>query len=217
VSGCLQEAARDSLTGMETPSEVQLAKRALRRTVLAFLSAMTPAERVRASERARGVLAAQSVWRNAKSVLFYAPMAEELDVWPLFDEALALGKTVGLPRYDPRRQAYIVCRVSDPRQDLAVGHYGIREPAPHCAEFLLNPLDLILVPGVAYDMQGRRLGRGKGYYDRLLAALSGLSCGVAFDGQIVSTIPVDPHDARVNCILTPAGWHTVCDRGSVLE
>jgi len=194
---------------MERDPQTLAAKRALRRTVLAALQAMTPTEQALASERARSVLAAQPIWREAKSVLFYAPMDGELDVWPLFDEALALGKVVGLPRYDPRTRTYTICEVGDPRRDVVVGHYGIREPALHCAGFLRNSLDLIL--------QGRRLGRGKGYYDRLLAALRGVSCGVAFDQQIVSAIPVEPHDALVNCILTPAGWHTVCGRGSVLE
>jgi 5-formyltetrahydrofolate cyclo-ligase len=67
-------------------------------------------------------------------------------------------------------------------------------------------LDFILVPGVAFDLSGRRLGRGKGYYDRLLKQTRGTTCGVAFDEQIVGEIPVEPHDLNVNCILTPTRW-----------
>ena len=70
----------------------------------------------------------------------------------------------------------------------------------------LNRLDFVLVPGIAFDLQGRRLGRGKGYYDRLLAEVRGKTCGVAFDEQIVDEIPVEPHDIHVNCILTPTRW-----------
>jgi len=69
-----------------------------------------------------------------------------------------------------------------------------------------NRLDLILVPGIAFDLRGRRLGRGKGYYDRWLPALRGKTCGVAFDEQIVDDIPLEPHDVVVNCILTPTRW-----------
>jgi 5-formyltetrahydrofolate cyclo-ligase len=58
---------------------------------------------------------------------------------------------------------------------------------------------------------GRRLGRGKGFYDRLLAEFRGHKCGVAFDAQIVATVPEEPHDVRVDSILTPAGWR-VCHR-----
>ena len=203
---------------MITPDpQIQAAKRALRRAVLAAVAAMTPAEKTAASARARAVLTAQPLWREAKSVLFYAPMAGELDVWPLLDEALALGKAVGLPWYDPETGRYSVRQVRDPSRDLQPGRYGIREPAPHCAGFLLKRLDLILLPGVAYDLQGRRLGRGKGYYDQLLAGLHGLSCGVGFEAQIVSAVPVDTHDRRVNCILTPTRWHAVCDSSAVVE
>jgi 5-formyltetrahydrofolate cyclo-ligase len=70
----------------------------------------------------------------------------------------------------------------------------------------MNRLDLILVPGLAFDLNGRRLGKGKGYYDRLLAGVSGIKCGVAFDEQVVSEVPAGPHDVRVNCILTPTRW-----------
>ena len=65
---------------------------------------------------------------------------------------------------------------------------------------------MILVPGVAFDLHGRRLGRGKGFYDQLLAGVRGTTCGVAFDVQVVRELPQEPHDARVNCILTPTRW-----------
>jgi 5-formyltetrahydrofolate cyclo-ligase len=59
---------------------------------------------------------------------------------------------------------------------------------------------------VAFDLHGHRLGRGKGYYDALLRALSGTACGVAFDQQIVTEVPVAAHDVRMNCLLTPTRW-----------
>jgi 5-formyltetrahydrofolate cyclo-ligase len=59
---------------------------------------------------------------------------------------------------------------------------------------------------VAFDLHGHRLGRGKGYYDRLLTAVRGTACGVAFDQQLVPEIPIGPHDVRMNCLLTPTRW-----------
>jgi 5-formyltetrahydrofolate cyclo-ligase len=182
------------------------AKLALRREAAARLRAMGPAEREAASAQARQLLASRPEWRAAESVLFYAPMAGELDVWPLLGEALAAGRRVGLPRFDPATGAYLACEVRDPALDLARGHFGIREPAARCPAFSLKWLDLILVPGVAFDPHGRRLGRGKGYYDQLLAGLRGVMCGVAFDQQIAREVPVSPHDVRMNCILTPTRW-----------
>jgi len=188
-------------------SEIQEAKLAFRRRVRERLAAMTADQRAAASTQARALLRSQSQWKNAVSVLFYAPVQWELDVWPLVAEALSTGKTIALPRFAAETNSYFACRIQNPTQDLKSGKYGIREPADHCAKDpLLKRLDLILVPGVAFDLRGRRLGRGKGFYDRLLAALSGTTCGVAFDQQIVKELPVAPHDAHVNCILTPTRW-----------
>jgi len=186
--------------------DVKASKQALRREVTAVLRAQAPAARDAASGQARELLISRSEWRAARSVLFYAPMAEELDVWPLVREALGAGKRVGLPRFVPENGAYLACEVQNLGLDLMPGHFGIREPADHCAAFSLKWLDLILVPGVAFDLQGRRLGRGKGYYDQLLAGLRGVKCGVAFDRQIVGEVPVTPHDILMNCILTPTRW-----------
>jgi 5-formyltetrahydrofolate cyclo-ligase len=167
---------------------------------------MAPAEREAGSARARALVAAQPEWLAAGSVLFYAPLAGELDVWPLLEAALAAGKRAGLPRFVPERGGYEAREVRDPAVDLKPGHFGIREPADHCRAWALNGLDFILVPGVAFDLQGRRLGRGKGYYDRLLAGLRGARCGVAFDRQIVGEVPVTSHDIVMNWIVTPTRW-----------
>jgi len=187
-------------------SDIQEAKLAFRRRVRERLAAMTADQRATASTQASALLRSQSQWKNAQSVLFYAPVQWELDVWPLVAEALSAGKTIALPRFAAETNSYFACRIQNPTQDLKSGRFGIREPADHCAKDSLKRLDLILVPGVSFDLRGRRLGRGKGFYDRLLVALSGTTCGVAFDQQLVRELPVAPHDAHVNCILTPTRW-----------
>ena len=94
-------------------------------------------------------------------------------------------------------------------RDLQPGQFGILEPAADCPIYNLKQLDLALVPGLGFALNGVRLGRGQGYYDRLLAGVPGCKCGVAFDGQVAVEIPVEPHDVRVDCILTPSRWHVV--------
>ncbi len=181
-------------------------KAALRRQIRTRLKAMTAEHRDAESARARLLLESQAVWRTAQNILFYAPLPEELDVWPLLADALTAGKTVALPHFDSAVNHYSACQIQDLARDLKTGRFGIREPHDRCVSVPLNRLDLILVPGVAFDLRGRRLGRGKGFYDRLLALVRGPACGVAFDEQIVPEIPVEPHDARLNCILTPTRW-----------
>jgi 5-formyltetrahydrofolate cyclo-ligase len=181
-------------------------KRALREEVGAALKRLPAADRAAGSAKARALLVKQKLWREAQSILFFAPLAGELDVWPLLEQTLTAGKTAALPKWEAATKAYVACRVRDPAQDVRTGYYGIREPAACCAGDVLNRLDLILVPGVAFDLHGRRLGRGKGYYDQLLAAVRGTTCAVAFDEQIVRAVPVEPHDVVLNCILTPTRW-----------
>src|SRR3954466_147562 len=170
------------------------AKTGLRQQVRELLRRITPEQKALASAQARARLQTQQLWRQAATILFFAPLPDEINVWPLISTALAAGKHVFLPRFDPESNRYIARRLQDPDIDLQAGKYGIREPGPHCPELPLNRLDFVLTPGIAFDLHGRRLGRGRGYYDHILAAVRGITCGVAFDQQIVPEIPVEPHD-----------------------
>ena len=185
---------------------IQQTKAALREEIGTRLKMLPLVERAAASAQARALLAAQAVWQSARSVLFFAPLPGELDVWPLLPDALAMGKQIALPIFDRRLKNYTACIIEDPEADLHVGHFGIREPNTYCERLTSNRVDLILVPGVAFDLQGRRLGRGKAYYDQLLAVMSGRRCGVAFDQQLVPEVPIEDHDARMHFLLTPTRW-----------
>jgi 5-formyltetrahydrofolate cyclo-ligase len=185
---------------------IQELKRALRRHVRKQLAGISVARRTADSARACALLERQGVWREARSILFYAPLPVELDVWPLVTETLAAGRTVALPRFDATAGRYVACRIANPDADLRTGVAGIREPADHCAPFELNRVDLILVSGLGFDTRGGRLGRGKGHYDQLLSRVRGITCGVAFDEQIVAAVPLEAHDVRVEFVLTPTRW-----------
>jgi 5-formyltetrahydrofolate cyclo-ligase len=178
-------------------------KAALRKQIRGALEKISPAARTALSAQIRDRLKASAVWKNAGAVLFFAPRPDELDLWPLLEDALAGGKIAALPRYHPANKYYVACRVQNVRSDIVTGQFGIREPAAPCPEIPLSRLDLILVPGVAFDWHGGRLGRGKGFYDRLLAGTRGVKCGIAFDGQMVNDVPVGPSDVRMNFIMTP--------------
>jgi 5-formyltetrahydrofolate cyclo-ligase len=182
------------------------AKQLLREQIRARLKTISTAALSAASSNAQTLLETQALWETSSTLLFYAPLAGELDIWPSASRALAQGKQVALPRFVPETNRYIACTLSDLTRDLAPGRYGIREPVAACQQVALNRLDFVLVPGVAFDLHGRRLGRGKGFYDQLLAEVRGKMCGVALDEQIVPFIPVEPHDVTLDCILTPTRW-----------
>ncbi len=182
------------------------AKASVRHQVRSRLNAMSAAQREAASSGICSRLRQQMIWQRAGSILFFAPLPDEPDVWPLLAEALRVGRTVALPRFSAPTKNYEACVVRDFVADLVIGQFGIREPAIGCAEFPLNRLDLALVPGVAFAQDGRRLGRGRGFFDRLLVNIRGTKCGIAFDEQLVDAVPAGPLDIGLNCILTPTRW-----------
>jgi 5-formyltetrahydrofolate cyclo-ligase len=183
-----------------------LSKAQLRRQVREQVRRLALPRRYGASLKAQALLAAQSVWRNAGAVLFYAALPDELDLSVLMAQALEAGKTVALPRFVPQTGAYAIFEVKQGALDCAPGKFGIAEPKEGCPTFAPKALDLALVPGIAFDATGHRLGRGAGYYDRLLGQLGGVKCGVAFDEQMVPQVPAEAHDIRVNFVLTPTRW-----------
>ena len=156
------------------------------------------------SERLCALLKAQASFQNASSILFFAPLAEEPDLWPLLNETLAWKKLVALPCFDEDNQSYLPRRVKDIHVEILSGQFGIREPATTCVEIPLDDLDAALVPGVAFDLTGHRLGRGKGFYDRFLENFSGNKIGIAFDEQIMDAVPAEKNDVRMDFIVTPA-------------
>lgn len=187
-------------------------KAELRGEIRAKLKAMSLDERVTASSDIRGWLVDQAAWKSSKAIMAFVPTTHEPDIWPAVIEALASGKQLSLLRYSPDGDRYVPCLIRDPSRDLQRGQYGILEPGPHCPIFDLMRLDLALVPGIGFTLNGGRLGRGKGYYDRLLAEVPALKCGVAFDCQIANEFPLEPHDVQLNCILTPTRWQLVGGR-----
>lgn len=188
------------------PTIIQEQKRELRTRVLAAVNEISPEARERGSAQVCAQLQEQELWMAAKSALLFAPMPGELDIWPLVTEALARGCEVLLPRFSAGSRDYEACHITNAQADVRVGYFGIREPSADCARTKLSAVDLILVPGVAFDRQGHRLGRGKGYYDRLLKTVRGLKCGVGFDEQLVEEIPVEAHDVRLDFVVTPSRW-----------
>jgi 5-formyltetrahydrofolate cyclo-ligase len=185
-------------------------KAALRQTIRATLAVIPPEKRRASSLNLCAILREQPVWLNASSVLCFAPMSDEPDVMPLLEDNWTMNRIAALPRFESGTGLYVACAVKE-RSDIRPGRFGVLEPAAGCPVVPLNQLDLILVPGVGFDLAGRRLGRGKGFYDRLLAEVRGHKCGVAFDAQIVAQLPEEPHDIRVDSILTPTRWH-LCPR-----
>ena len=174
----------------------------LRQKIRAALEKISPA--VRAVESVCLCDRLEPQLRSARTILLFAPLPDELDVWPLLETMLAGEKIVALPCFDPDKKNYSARRIKNPEEEIVAGKFGVREPASGCAEILPDRFDLVLVPGMAFDMSGHRLGRGRGFYDRLLGKISGIKCGVGYDFQLLEKIPAENHDAKMDFIFTPS-------------
>ena len=189
---------------MET--SVQSLKKSIRQQLQAAVPSRTPEERATLARAAVALLISQEHWSRAQSILLYVPLDDELDLRACADAARRSGKLIALPRYLPDQSVYCAAVYRGEPGELTPAKFGIPEPPVNAPVVPLNRLDLALVPGVAFDPAGRRLGRGRGFYDRLLADVTGVKCGVALDEQIVSELPEEPHDMAMNYILTPSRW-----------
>lgn len=160
---------------------------------------MSPAAVGAASESIRQSIPSLPRWQDARVVAAYAALLGEPDLRPLdwIGE-----KTVLLPRVDG--EDLVFHAVTDATL-LKSGAFGVHEPDPgQCP--IANPAtaDIVFVPGLAFTADGHRLGRGRGYYDRLLATLpeTVLRVGVCFHCQLVDSIPQEPHDETVDLVLS---------------
>ena len=174
----------------------------IRRDISALLRT-TPDTRAEKSARLCAAIAESPAWRNAGTVAIFAPQPREPDVELLWRHGV--GKSFAYPRVVEGRLD--LCRV-DSMYELLPGAFGVREPAADLTCTVApDSLDLVLVPGVAFTRSGERLGRGGGFYDRLLASLPAHVCkiGTCFSAQLLDELPVEPHDQRVDFLATEDG------------
>jgi 5-formyltetrahydrofolate cyclo-ligase len=189
------------------------AKRRLRSEMRARLAVIPPATRRQAGEVVRARLLATESFRKGGPVLGFVALPDEIDLLPALFEAAAAGREVLVPRWNPLSQDYETALAGSPDQ-WRTGPFGVLEPPPDAPVRSMDRLDLILVPGLAFDRTGRRLGRGKGFFDRLLArATRARRWGIAFDQQIVDAVPTAAHDVNVHLLVTPELWLPLAETG----
>jgi 5-formyltetrahydrofolate cyclo-ligase len=180
------------------------AKRSVRERILRARDAMPTHLRIAASAAIAATLSRRPDFIAARVVLLTLPFGSEWDSGLLLSAALAGSKTVAVPRVNQERHMLEIHAVCDAAREIAPGYRGIPEPRADCPPVALASIDWVLVPGVAFDAEGRRIGYGGGYYDRLLPLLDRGAARVAgaFELQIVERVPAAPHDTTVDAIVT---------------
>lgn len=181
------------------------AKRAIRERVRGRLSELTPSEQARLSALASGHLIER--YGEKKPVMGYLALPGEIDPGGAMALWRSRGVVVCAPRVDWETRQMTAAALSGDRRDLALTRHGLLEPGPKAQTVPIGELGAVIVPGIAFTSDGKRLGRGGGFYDRFLSRLSGgtLRIGLVFSCQMVDELPVESHDEGVDIVITEDG------------
>jgi 5-formyltetrahydrofolate cyclo-ligase len=178
----------------------------LRRRLRDSLASMTDAQRHAKSLAACTAIAASPEYRAASVVMLYLPMLHEVDTALLALKCWQDGKKVVVPKVSWDQRRMLPVEITSLTSGLTTSGMGVREPSSG------NPIplylvDLVIVPGLGFTEDGYRIGRGMGFYDRFLAQndFLGVSCGLAFEEQIVPSLPLLDHDMPLSMLATDAG------------
>lgn len=190
-------------------TDASLEKDRIRKAIVAQRKALSPDEVKKASLAVCERIRSLSEWKNAWAVLLYWPIKNEIDTRPLLVELWERGGVALLPRCRPEQPGFMDLCSCTCEEDLVQGSFNIMEPAACCAtsEESGEPFvpDLVLVPAVAFDAHGYRLGFGGGYYDRLLARPEmddTVTLGLCYDFQRIESFPMNAWDVPVQGICT---------------
>ena len=144
-----------------------------------------------------------SSWRSANVVASYRAIKDELDITSIDLYALESGKDVVYPAVVG--SGLMEFRVWSSGEPLHRGQLGLREPGVRAKVVPVEQIDFFLIPLLACDARGYRLGYGGGYYDKALAGARGFRCGVGYEDQYVQTLPAEEHDQRLDAFLSARG------------
>jgi 5-formyltetrahydrofolate cyclo-ligase len=197
-------------------------KRDIRRSIHAVRQGLSEAERLARSRRVWERVSDLSCYQHARVVLGYMAFDHEVLTDGLMQQTMASGKQLVLPMVLGDRQEMALYVIEDLGCDVAPGYRGILEPQPRRTRAVApETLELALIPGIAFDLRGGRLGFGTGFYDRLLSRLpQGIpTVGLAFDFQVIPRLPCQPHDMLLEAIVTEHRiiWGTFSTQGDAAE
>lgn len=142
----------------------------------------------------------------ATVVMLYLSMSQEVDTAPIALRAWQDGKTVAVPKVFMSDRSMLPVEIQSLDTGMNTTPVGVREPDVG-QPIPIEIIDLVLVPGLGFSQSGERIGRGGGFYDRFLALTSfqGATCGLAFEEQVLESLPTLPHDQRLNMLVTDTG------------
>lgn len=189
----------------EILEEIREKKQQIRENIARMIDALKPeaiAEKTKAIEER---LFEFANFLEARIILLYAAAANEVDTTEIIKRSFMYSKIVVLPAFDPEGHKMMLMKVDHPDKDLIRGPRGNLEPNPErCKVVPIDCLDIAIIPGLAMDEKGGRIGSGQGYYDRLIPELpiTTRKVGLVLEDQMIPMVPLESHDKHVDIVVT---------------
>jgi len=178
-------------------------KKKLRQTLREILASIPPETRHEASHRACDRLVDTREYQRAEVVMVFLSLPTEIDTTPLVLQCWRDRKRVLAPKVSWEQRRMLPIEIRSLSDDLRPTQFGILEPV-RGTPIPVADIDLVIVPGLGFDVTGNRIGRGRGFYDQFLASSEwhGIACGLAFERQVVERVPTGNYDIRVDMLVT---------------
>jgi len=188
-----------------TTSDHEASKKELRQRLRQMIDGISSEELSHRSHLACNKLIASSVYGKADVIMVFLSLPREVDTTPLVLHAWRDGKRVLAPKVNWDQRRMLPIEIVSLTDNIIEGQMGLREPVEG-TPFPVEQIDLVVVPGLGFDLKGNRIGRGRGFYDRFLKheGWKGTSCGLALEDQVVEHVPMSEHDATVDMLVTDA-------------
>ena len=180
-------------------------KKELRKIYRERLGLLDPKDRARYDEMITRTLVSLPEFARAQIIMTYLSFSGEADTFGFARALLEKGKRLVVPKVLSKSKSLLACEIKDLESGLVKNRYGILEPdEDHTCPVELGTIDFIMIPGMAFDRRGYRLGHGGGYYDRFLHHIPKPSffAGIGYNFQIMDALPHDPWDVPVHCLVT---------------
>lgn len=178
-------------------------KKEIRKKILEYRETIDIDQRKIWDEEIFSKLINSDLYKRSNTIFAFVSFKSEVDTHKIIKHAISNGKTICVPKINSKQEGIKIYKIEDFDQ-LKEGYFGILEPIKSCEEVDSNALDLILMPGVAFDRHGGRVGYGAGFYDRFLSNMNKQvpKVALAYDFQVMDTVPMDQYDVRIDGVIT---------------
>lgn len=188
-----------------TPYHTGITKKDLRHHLRQVIDAIPSEELHHRSFQACHQLIATAAYGRSDVIMVFLSLPKEVDTTPLVLRCWRDGKRVLVPKVNWEQRRMLPIEIVSLTDNISEGAMGLREPVGG-VPFPVEQIDLVVVPGLGFDLEGNRIGRGRGFYDQFLAheGWRGVSCGLALEDQVIDRVPTGEHDRPVDMLVTDA-------------